>query len=98
MVPESQKKQEWAWCVENLRELAKTAGDAGVTIGVEPLNRFESDMINLAEQALALVNEVDSPVYGVHIDTFHANIEEKIDPRCHPPRRKTACPFPCLRE
>lgn len=80
MVPESQKKQEWAWCVENLRELGKVASDAGVTVGVEPLNRFESDMINLVEQALNLVREVDYPAYRIHIDTFHANIEEKSIP------------------
>ena len=80
LVPEEQKKREWAWCVQNLRELGKTAADAGVTIGVEPLNRFESDMINLVEQAVALTRDVDSPVYKIHIDTFHGNIEEKSVP------------------
>ena len=80
MVPEEQKKQEWAWCVENLRALGEVASDAGVTIGVEPLNRFETDMINLVEQALALVDDVGSPVYKIHIDTFHSNIEEKSIP------------------
>lgn len=80
LVPEEQKKQEWAWCVENLRALDKTASDAGVTIGVEPLNRFETDMINLVEQAVALVDDVDCPTYKIHIDTFHSNIEEKSIP------------------
>jgi D-psicose/D-tagatose/L-ribulose 3-epimerase len=80
LVSDEQKKREWAWCVENLRDLGKVAGDAGVTVGVEPLNRFESDMINLVEQAVALVREVDSPAYKIHIDTFHANIEEKSIP------------------
>jgi D-psicose/D-tagatose/L-ribulose 3-epimerase len=80
MVPEEQKKREWAWCVETMRELGKTASDAGVTVGVEPLNRFETDMINLVEQAVALVRDVGSPAYKIHIDTFHANIEEKSIP------------------
>ena len=80
MVPDEQKKQERAWCVENLRELGKVASDAGVTVGVEPLNRFETDMINLVEQAVALVREVDSPAYKIHIDMFHSNIEEKSIP------------------
>jgi len=80
LVSEEQKKREWDWCVENLREIAKVAGDHGVTIGVEPLNRFESDMINLVEQAVKLVKEVGSPSYKIHIDTFHANIEEKSIP------------------
>jgi D-psicose/D-tagatose/L-ribulose 3-epimerase len=80
LIPDEQKKREWAWCVENLREVGKAATDAGVTIGVEPLNRFETDMINLVEQAVKLVREVGSPAYKIHIDTFHANIEEKSIP------------------
>ncbi len=63
LVPEEQKKREWAWCVENLREVGAAATDAGVTIGIEPLNRFETDMINLAEQAVKLVRDVASPAY-----------------------------------
>lgn len=80
LIPAEQKRRERGWCVENLREIAKVASDAGVTIGVEPLNRFESDMVNLVEQAVDLVDEVGSPVYKIHIDTFHANIEEKSIP------------------
>ncbi len=80
MVSADQKARERAWCVENLRELGKIASDAGVTIGIEPLNRFETDMINLVEQAVALIHEVGEPAYKVHIDTFHANIEEKSIP------------------
>ena len=80
MVPAEQKKREWEWCVENLREIGRIAADCGVTIGVEPLNRFESDMINLVDQAVELIKDVGSPVYKVHIDTFHSNIEEKSIP------------------
>ncbi len=80
LVPEEQKKREWAWCVETLREIGAAAADAGVTIGIEPLNRFETDMINLAEQAVKLVRDVGSPAYKIHIDTFHGNIEEKSIP------------------
>ena len=80
MVSDEQRKRERAYCVENMRAVAGLAQSCGVTIGVEPLNRFETDMINLAEQALALIDEVGSPVYKVHIDTFHGNIEEKSIP------------------
>ncbi|MEX6508668.1 sugar phosphate isomerase/epimerase family protein [Jiella sp. M17.18] len=80
LVDAGQKQREWAWCVENLQKLGKVASDAGVTVGVEPLNRFETDMINLTEQAAALVRDVGSPAFRVHIDTFHANIEEKSIP------------------
>jgi D-psicose/D-tagatose/L-ribulose 3-epimerase len=80
MVSADQKARERAWCVENLRTLGKIAADAGITIAIEPLNRFETDMINLVEQAIALIHEVGHPAYKVHIDTFHANIEEKSIP------------------
>ncbi len=80
LVPDEQKKREWGWCVENLREVGKAATDAGVTIGIEPLNRFETDMINLSEQAVKLVRDVGSPAYKIHLDTFHGNIEEKSIP------------------
>jgi len=80
MVSAEQKARERAWCVDNMRALGRVASDAGVTLGVEPLNRFETDMINLVEQAITLIEEVDHPAYRVHIDTFHANIEEKSIP------------------
>lgn len=80
LVSADQKSRERAWCVDNLREVSRVAADAGVTLGIEPLNRFETDMINLVEQALALIEEVDHHVLKVHIDTFHANIEEKSIP------------------
>jgi D-psicose/D-tagatose/L-ribulose 3-epimerase len=80
LVPAEQKKREWAWCVENLRAVEGLARETGVTICVEPLNRFETDMVNLAEQASRLVADVGSKAFKLHIDTFHANIEEKDIP------------------
>lgn len=80
LISEDQKRRERDWCVTSLRDLGKAAEDSGITIGVEPLNRFESDMINLVEQASLLIEEVGNPVYKIHIDTFHANIEEKSIP------------------
>lgn len=81
LTSDEEKRRERGWCIENMREIAKVAADCGVTIGVEPLNRFESDMINLVAQAVSLIDEVGSAVYKVHIDTFHANIEEKSIPQ-----------------
>jgi len=48
-----------------------------VILAVEALNRFETSFINLAEQAVELVEMIDSPAVQIMIDTFHANIEEK---------------------
>ena len=73
----SQRKRDLERCARNLKQVARYAEDKGITLAVEPLNRFETSFINLAEQAVELVKMVDSPRVGIMIDTFHANIEEK---------------------
>ena len=64
-------------CAEGLSEIARYAADRGVVIGLEPLNRFETSFINLCKQAVPLVDAVNSPALGIHLDTFHMNIEEQ---------------------
>jgi D-psicose/D-tagatose/L-ribulose 3-epimerase len=73
----TQRKRDLERCARNLKEVARYAEDEGVTLAVEPLNRFETSFINLAEQAVELVKMVDSARVGIMIDTFHSNIEEK---------------------
>ncbi|MBF9254612.1 sugar phosphate isomerase/epimerase [Pontibacter sp. 172403-2] len=80
IVSAEQKKQERDWCVENLIKAGKIAEDCGVVVGVEPLNRFETDMVNTADQAISLVKEVANPNIKILLDTFHCNIEEKNIP------------------
>ena len=63
--------------VRQLRDLSTYAGDRGVWLGIEPLNRFETSFINLASQAIDVVDRVDHPACGVMLDTFHMNIEER---------------------
>lgn len=72
-----QKKVEWDLAVKGLKEAAKRAANHGVRIAVEPLNRFETDLINTAEQCERLINDVGEKNVGFHLDTFHMNIEEK---------------------
>ena len=60
-----------------LKELATYAADRGVVLCVEPLNRFETSFLNLASQAIEIVDRVDSPGCGMLLDTFHMNIEER---------------------
>jgi D-psicose/D-tagatose/L-ribulose 3-epimerase len=79
-VPEDQKMREREWCVDALRKVGKVARDCGVVVGLEPLNRFETDMVNTADQALSLVREVAHPNIRISLDTFHCNIEEKNIP------------------
>ncbi|HJS30180.1 MAG TPA: sugar phosphate isomerase/epimerase [Anaerolineales bacterium] len=62
--------------VEQLRGLSRHAEDHGVVLCIEPLNRFETSFINLASQAIEVVDRVASPACQVMLDTFHMNIEE----------------------
>lgn len=68
-------EQEWQWAVEGLREIYPHAEREGVRMALEPLNRFETNFLNRADQAVLLATEV-GPHCGVCIDTFHLNIEE----------------------
>lgn len=63
--------------VKNLKELSMYAGDHGVILCIEPLNRFETSFINVADQVIEVVDRVDHPSCQVLLDTFHMNIEEK---------------------
>jgi D-psicose/D-tagatose/L-ribulose 3-epimerase len=60
-----------------LRPVARYAADHGVRVGVEPLNRYETSVINTLEQAAELVDRVDTVGIGIAADTFHMNIEER---------------------
>jgi D-psicose/D-tagatose/L-ribulose 3-epimerase len=63
--------------VKNLRALSEYAGDRGVVLGIEPLNRFETSFINIASQLIEIVDRVGHPSCQIMLDTFHMNIEEK---------------------
>jgi D-psicose/D-tagatose/L-ribulose 3-epimerase len=60
-----------------LKNVARYAGERGVSLGVEAVNRYETYLINLAEQANAMLDRVGEPNVFVHLDTYHMNIEEK---------------------
>lgn len=70
-------KQQWKTVVGHLKEIAKYAKKKGVTICLEPLNRFETDFINTCDQGLKMIADVGSDALKLHLDTFHMNIEEK---------------------
>jgi D-psicose/D-tagatose/L-ribulose 3-epimerase len=59
-----------------LRELADYAGERGVVLCIEPLNRFETSFLNLATQGVELIDRVAHPACQLMLDTFHMNIEE----------------------
>ena len=70
-------EEEWANGKATLREVADYAGEKGVTLVLEYLNRFELYFLNCAADCARFVREVDHPNLRMMYDTFHANIEEK---------------------
>lgn len=74
---EDERARDTNLLVENLSQLATYASDHGVILCVEPLNRFETSFLNLAEQVIEVVDRVDYPACQIMLDTFHMNIEEK---------------------
>lgn len=76
-LPEDERKAEWDRSVKAMREAADICADVGVTIALEVVNRFESDFINTAHQAVRYVEEVDKANVKILLDTFHMCMEEK---------------------
>ena len=68
---------EWKWAVECYQSLGPMLARHGVTVAIEPLNRFETYFLNTAADAVALCDQINHPNVGILFDTFHANIEEK---------------------
>lgn len=77
LVSPDQKKREWELAVENLRQVCNNAADKGLKLAIEPLNRFESDLINTTAQARRLIKDIDHPAAKIMVDGFHMSIEEK---------------------
>lgn len=72
----SSSGQEGQWLLEALRRFSETAAAHEVKIAVEPLNRYETTLINTASQGLELIQKVEADNIGLLLDTFHMNIEE----------------------
>ncbi len=72
----AERAQDIALLVQQLRHLADYAGDFGVTLCLEPLNRFETSFLNLATQGVEIIDQVNHPACQLMLDTFHMNIEE----------------------
>ncbi|MBN2073657.1 MAG: sugar phosphate isomerase/epimerase [Actinobacteria bacterium] len=68
---------EWKWSVESMKEAAAYARDRGdLVIAVEPVNRFETHFLNIAEDAVAYCRDVGTGNVKVHLDSFHMIREE----------------------
>jgi len=68
---------ELAWIAEGLTEVARFARGFDVTLGIEPVNRYETYVINTAAQAQALIDRIGELNVGLLLDTYQMNIEER---------------------
>jgi sugar phosphate isomerase/epimerase len=73
--PDATPEEEWQWLVEGCKECFEFAKERNIRVGIEPLNRFETYILNRADQAIALAEAV-APDCGVCLDAFHLNIED----------------------
>ncbi|MFX0141807.1 MAG: TIM barrel protein, partial [Candidatus Hodarchaeota archaeon] len=72
--------KEWQYGVETVKGLSKKAVDTGVTIAIEPINRYELFLLNNIHDGLKFVEEVNREGVKLMLDTFHMNIEEADPP------------------
>lgn len=70
-------RDEWNWGIDSMRHAAEHAGQVGVMLGVEPLNRFECYFLNAQADAAEFCRQVNHSHCRMMYDTFHSNIEEK---------------------
>lgn len=62
---------------QNLAPLARDAADRGLILAIEPLNRYETSLLNTVEQSLDALEPLLGAGVGLALDTYHLNIEEK---------------------
>lgn len=76
LVAPEQRKVEWDLAVSNLRKVCRRAGEFGLDLAIETLNRFETDLINTSEDLMRLIGDINEPQAKAVLDGFHLNIEE----------------------
>ena len=70
------RQREWELAVCGLREIADVAADCGVVLGLEPINRYRTSVVNTVEQAQQMLYDIGKPNIKILFDTYQANIEE----------------------
>ena len=75
-VPGIEKEQALAWLAEGLNVLGNRAGDQGVKLIYEPLNRYETNLINRLDDGVSFLKPLETRSVVLLADLFHMNIEE----------------------
>jgi sugar phosphate isomerase/epimerase len=77
ITPEGQThEQSMEYLVEAIQQCAAAAAGTGVRFALEPMNRYETDLVHAADDGLELIERVGADNFGLLLDTFHMNIEE----------------------
>jgi len=66
----------WDRAASALKQVARYAEDLGITIGLEPVNRYETFLINTCDQAMEMMQRIRMENVAIHLDAYHMNIEE----------------------
>jgi len=74
--PATTYEQEYVNYVVGVQRIAAQAQELGLELAIEVLNRYESHLLNTAEEAVRFVEEVGAPNVGLLLDAYHMNIEE----------------------
>lgn len=77
LLPAAERRKEWDLAIRNLRTACDLAAQRGVRLAIEPLNRFETDLVNTAADVARMVDEIGHPAAGVMADSYHMNLEER---------------------
>ena len=77
LLPESDQDKQLEGVVAAIAEVCEAAMLHNVKLAIEPLNRYECNLLNTADQTIDLIETIKCPNLGVLLDTFHMNIEEK---------------------
>lgn len=80
LAPSLSKKEDWKNSVKAVQEVAKYAEKKDILLAIEPINRYETYLVNSVQDALGYAREVNSSHVKVMADTFHMNIEERDIP------------------
>jgi D-psicose/D-tagatose/L-ribulose 3-epimerase len=73
----TRRREELSLLRDSLKAVARYAASLGVKLGLEPLNRYETSLINTCREVLDFIVEIDEPNVFAQLDTFHMNIEEQ---------------------
>lgn len=73
---ELSREQAWQWLLQALRECAEYALQKNIKLAMEPINRYETNLVNTIAEGLNLLEKVGAENFGLLLDTFHMNIEE----------------------